>query len=171
MKGQGNSHGGEPLLSVRDLSVEYSPRGRPSIRVLHGINLNVDTRETVGLVGESGAGKSTLGRAILGIAPVKSGTISFAGRDITHARTRERRELSRELQVVFQDPYSSLNPTRTIGQTLSETLAVQERLSRAELDSRVQGMLERVGLPHEAASSFPGNFSGGQRQRIAIARA
>src|SRR5262249_37419484 len=90
---------------------------------------------------------------------------------ITHAGGQERRTLSRELQVVFQDPYSSLNPTRTIGQTLSETLAVHQRLSRDALEDRVHQMLARVGLPGDAASRFPSEFSGGQRQRIAIARA
>jgi oligopeptide/dipeptide ABC transporter ATP-binding protein len=171
MSNQDNSRGGEPLLRVRNLSVEYSSRGRRSDRVLHGIDLEVGAQETVGLVGESGAGKSTLGRAVLGIAPVTSGTIRFAGRDITRAPTRVRRALSRELQVVFQDPYGSLNPTRTIGQTLSETLAVHERLPRRELEARVHQMLERVGLPPDAAARFPGDFSGGQRQRIALARA
>lgn len=164
-------HDGGPLLEVRDLSVEYSRRGRPSFRALHEINLTIGTQETVGLVGESGAGKSTLGRAILGIAPVTHGLIRFAGRETTHASSRERRQMSRELQVVFQDPYSSLNPTRTIGQTLSETVAVHVRCPRSELEARVVAMLERVGLPADAAGRFPGDFSGGQRQRIAIARA
>jgi ABC-type glutathione transport system ATPase component len=159
------------LLEVRDLSVEYSRRGQPSFRALHEIDLTIGAQETVGLVGESGAGKSTLGRAILGIAPATSGAIRFAGREITHAPSHERRQLSRELQVVFQDPYSSLNPTRTIGQTLSETVGVHVRGSRGELEARVATMLQRVGLPSEAASRFPGDFSGGQRQRIAIARA
>jgi oligopeptide/dipeptide ABC transporter ATP-binding protein len=161
----------EPLLEVRGLSVQYGGRGRPSFQALKEIDLTIGARETVGLVGESGAGKSTLGRAILGIAPVSGGAIRFAGREITHAPSRERRALSRDLQVIFQDPYSSLNPARTIGQTLAETLGVHVRASRAELDAQVGAMLERVGLPAQAASRFPGDFSGGQRQRIAIARA
>jgi len=171
MRNPADDRGGGLLLHIRDLTVEYGQRGRPAFRALTGINLDIGTQETVGLVGESGAGKSTLGRAVLGITPVNSGTIHFAGRDITDARARERRQLSRELQVVFQDPYSSLNPTRTIGQTLSETLAVHEPLSRRELEARVHKMLARVGLPPDAAARFPGDFSGGQRQRIAIARA
>ena len=161
----------QALLDIRGLSVEYRRRGRASFRALHEINLAIGRQETVGLVGESGAGKSSIGRAILGLAPVISGAIHFGGREITRVRARERRQLSRELQVVFQDPYSSLNPTRTIGQTLAETLAVHERLSRSELDLRVQATLERVGLSPRAAVGFPGDFSGGQRQRIAIARA
>jgi oligopeptide/dipeptide ABC transporter ATP-binding protein len=162
----------EPLLDVRDLSVEFKVgRNKPPVRALDGVSLAVAPRETLGLVGESGSGKTTLGRAILGLAPVGRGSIAFAGDDITHAGYRRRRELSADLQVVFQDPYSSLNPTRTIGQTLAEMLRVHPKLSRAEVDGRVASMLERVGLPADAAARYPANFSGGQRQRIAIARA
>ena len=161
-----------PLLEVRDLSVHYSVgRKNPPVRALDGVSVTVAARETVGIVGESGSGKTTLGRAILGLAPVYHGTVLFAGADITHADYRQRRQLSAHLQVVFQDPYSSLNPTRTIGQTLSETLRVHRKLSRAALDQRVGVMLERVGLSRDVASRYPANFSGGQRQRIAIARA
>lgn len=161
-----------PLLEVRDLSVRYSVgRKNPPVRALDGVSVSVGARETVGIVGESGSGKTTLGRAILGFVPVHHGTVLFGGADITHADYRQRRELSSDLQVVFQDPYSSLNPTRTIGQTLSETLRVHRRLSRALLEERVGAILERVGLSRDVASRYPSNFSGGQRQRIAIARA
>jgi peptide/nickel transport system ATP-binding protein len=160
-----------PLLRVRDLVVEYRQHRSPPVRALDGVSLEVATGETLGLVGESGSGKSTLGRAILGLAPILSGTVELAGRDITHAGTRQRREVSRQLQVVFQDPYSSLNPSRTIGQTLAEPLLVHERLSRAETATRVRQALRRVGLPADTAGRYPSNFSGGQRQRIAIARA
>ena len=161
-----------PLLDVRELTVEF-PRGRrlPPLRAVDGVSLTVAARETVGLVGESGSGKTTIGRAILGLAPVKEGTVSFAGVDITRARYRERRTLSAELQAVFQDPYSSLNPTRTVAQTLAETLRVHGKLPRTETTQRVRAMLERVGLPADAAGRYPAHFSGGQRQRIAIARA
>jgi oligopeptide/dipeptide ABC transporter ATP-binding protein len=162
----------EPLLEVRDLGVEFKAgRKRPPVRALDGVSLAVAPRETLGLVGESGSGKTTLGRAILGLAPIDRGSISFAGADITHAGYRRRRELSGELQVVFQDPYSSLNPTRTIGQTLAEMLHVRRELSRADVDTRVASILERVGLPADAAHRYPAHFSGGQRQRVAIARA
>ena len=163
---------GSLLLDVRELAVEFH-RGRyiPPLRAADGVSLTVAARETVGLVGESGSGKSTIGRAILGLAPIKEGTVSFVGVDITHAGYRERRRLSTDLQVVFQDPYSSLNPTRTVGQTLAETLRVHGRPARAEVTERVRSMLERVGLPPEVANRFPAEFSGGQRQRIAIARA
>jgi peptide/nickel transport system ATP-binding protein len=126
--------------------------------------------ETLALVGESGAGKSTLGRAVLGLVPVSAGAIVFDGADITNAGHRRRVELARRMQAVFQDPYSSLNPARTVGSALSEPLLVQRR-PRAEIGQRVAAMLERVGLPEDSADRYPRQFSGGQRQRIAIARA
>jgi oligopeptide/dipeptide ABC transporter ATP-binding protein len=159
------------LVEVREVTVEYQGgRGRPPLRAVDGVSLAVGSHETVGLVGESGSGKTTIGRAILGLTPVTEGTVLYDGVDITHASYRERRKLSSHLQVVFQDPYSSLNPTRTIGQTLAETLWAK-KLSRSEENARVSAMLERVGLPPEAAKRYPGAFSGGQRQRVAIARA
>jgi len=163
---------GRRLLDVDGVTVEY-PRGRrtPPLRAIDGVSLTVHPRETVGLVGESGSGKSTLGRAILGLVAVRSGRITFDGHDITHARARDRRRLSTDLQVVFQDPYSSLNSARTVADTLAEPLRVHERLSRAEVRGRVHAMLDRVGLFADAAGRYPRHFSGGQRQRIAIARA
>ncbi|MDI2127579.1 ABC transporter ATP-binding protein [Yinghuangia seranimata] len=160
------------ILEVRDLSVQFRQgRGTPPLRAVDGVGFTVREGETVGLVGESGSGKSTIGRAILGLNPVHSGEIRFAGQDITRAAPRTRRGLSDRLQVVFQDPYSSLNPARTIGQTLAEPLLVHEKLGKAEVLNRVTAMLERVGMPADTAGRYPGQFSGGQRQRIAIARA
>jgi oligopeptide/dipeptide ABC transporter ATP-binding protein len=161
-----------PLLAVRDLSVHFSRGHRdPPLRAVDGVSLTVENQETVGIVGESGSGKTTLGRAILGLTPIAAGSVEWLGEDITVASRRRRRELSAELQVIFQDPYSSLNPTRTIGQTLREMLHTGRDMSRPEMDARVGEMLERVGLPADAVSRYPSNFSGGQRQRIAIARA
>lgn len=161
-----------PLLDVRGLTVEFSTGRRDTpLRAVSDVSLTIAPRETVGLVGESGSGKSTIGRAILGLTEPTDGSISFAGRDITRASHRDRRLLSRDLQVVFQDPYSSLNPTRTIGQTLVETLRPHGRANHAEATERAHAMLERVGLSADAASRYPAHFSGGQRQRIAIARA
>jgi ABC-type glutathione transport system ATPase component len=163
---------GDRLLRVRDLTVEYqSGRRTKHVRALDSVSLSIGAGETLGLVGESGSGKSTLARAILGLAPVRSGTIEFDGRDITRATRSERRALSADVQVVFQDPYSSLNPARTIRQTLAEPLGVHERLSRREVSERVREMLVAVGLAADAAERYPRHFSGGQRQRIAIARA
>jgi oligopeptide/dipeptide ABC transporter ATP-binding protein len=164
--------GRSPLLAVECLEVQFKGgRNKPPVRAVDGVDLTVAPNETVGVVGESGSGKTTLGRAILGLVPVSGGSIQFDGEDITHADHRQLRALSAQLQVVFQDPFSSLNPTRTVGQTLVETLRVQRPLPAAELDRAVATMLERVGLPADAARRYPGNFSGGQRQRIAIARA
>ncbi|MFC9972256.1 ATP-binding cassette domain-containing protein [Spirillospora sp. NPDC127200] len=164
--------GVENLLAVEDLRVCFPGRGRraPRTDVLDGVSLTVRPGETLGLVGGSGSGKTTLGRAILGLVPVRSGTITFAGERIDGAGARRRRQLSRDIQVVFQDPYTSLNPSLTIGDTLSEPLLAQG-LSRTEARGRVGGLLERVHLPSDAAARLPREFSGGQRQRVAIARA
>jgi ABC-type glutathione transport system ATPase component len=160
------------LLHVENLTVGYRTRRRASpVRALCDVSLDIGPGETLGLVGESGSGKTTLGNVVLGLVPADAGTIVFDGDDITVAGRARRRELSRHLQVVFQDPYGSLNPARTIGQTLAEPLLVHARLSRAERDQRVRDMLASVGLPDDAADRLPASFSGGQRQRIAIARA
>ncbi|MEV4096556.1 ABC transporter ATP-binding protein [Streptosporangium saharense] len=160
-----------PLLQVTDLTVEYGQRHAPTLRAADGVSFDVRPGETVGLVGESGSGKSTVARAVLGLTPVTSGRIRFDGADITHANRKTRRALSARLQMVFQDPYSSLNPARTIGQTLAEPLLVHPGQRGKPVGERVAAMLERVGLPAKAAERYPNQFSGGQRQRVAIARA
>ncbi|MEN8651335.1 oligopeptide/dipeptide ABC transporter ATP-binding protein [Streptomyces sp. 21So2-11] len=161
-----------PVLDIRDLTVEFRQGRRvPPLRAVDGVSLSIAAGETLGLVGESGSGKSTIGRAVLGLSPVHAGQIHFEGTDITRARPRIRRDLSARLQVVFQDPYSSLNPARTIGQTLAEPLLVHEQLDHRRTATRIGDMLERVGMPADTADRYPGQFSGGQRQRIAIARA
>jgi oligopeptide/dipeptide ABC transporter ATP-binding protein len=168
----GGDKAGATLLAVDRLEVRFKTgRGKPAVRAVDGVTLTVATDETVGVVGESGSGKTTLGRAILGLVQIAGGGVSFDGEDITEADQERRRALSGQMQVVFQDPYSSLNPTRTVGQTLAETLRVQRDLPAAELDRAVAEMLQRVGLPADAGRRYPGSFSGGQRQRIAIARA
>lgn len=163
----------EALLSVRGLRVDF-PRGRrrPLFTALRDIDLDVAPGETVGIVGESGSGKSTLGNAVLGAVPVADGRIVFDGEDITSATRARRRVLTRHIQVVFQDPFGSLNPMRTIGQTLEEPLTVHRPdLGRRERRSEVEAALSQVGLSLGDAARFPASFSGGQRQRIAIARA
>ncbi|MDC7804430.1 ATP-binding cassette domain-containing protein [Sphingomonas sp. BLCC-B65] len=160
------------LLEVTDLVVEYPGkrfRAEP-FRALKGVSLDIKPGETVGLVGESGSGKTTLGRAALGLAPVTAGTIRFDGQDISHLSRRERRALSSQIQVVFQDPYSSLNPSMTVEQILTEPLTVAG-VGSAEAKTRVRDLLDQVGLPADARSRLPREFSGGQRQRVAIARA
>ena len=160
-----------PLLTAEDVVVDYATQGRnKTFRALKGVSLSIGEGECVGLVGESGSGKSTLGQAILGAAPITSGRISFAGADITHARGAARRRLASNIQVVFQDPYGSLDPTMTIGEILAEPLTVSGT-STADAKKAVAEMLDRVRLPSASVDRYPSEFSGGQRQRIAIARA
>ena len=162
----------EALLELRDLAVVYPQRGRGrSTRAVDGVSFVVRAGETVGLVGESGSGKTSIGAAVVGLAPVSGGAVLFGGEDISHASAARRRALSAEIQVIFQDPYSSLNPVRTIGQTLAEPLLVHRRLPKPEVAAQVRQMLARVGLDGSAVDRYPAQFSGGQRQRIAIARA
>lgn len=160
-----------PLLELSDVSVEFPAGRRQTIRVVDRVGFEVQTRETVGLVGESGAGKTTVCRTVLGLAPIHGGTVRFESQDITYADHRVRRSLSAKLQAVFQDPYSSLNPTQTVAEALIEPVLVHEKPPREELSARVADMLDRVGLPRDAGGRYPVHFSGGQRQRIAIARA
>ena len=161
-----------PVLAIEHLAVDYGGhRSRGAHRAVNEVSLDVAAGETVGLMGESGAGKSTIARAVLGLVPVTSGKVFFAGKDITHAPHAERKALARDLQAVFQDPTSSLNPARTVGSTLAEPLTAQGIRDRPAVRERVRVMLEKVGLPPEAAGRYPAQFSAGQRQRIAIARA
>ncbi|MGO1385714.1 MAG: ATP-binding cassette domain-containing protein [Arachnia sp.] len=160
------------LLQITDVNVLYPTSGwrRPAFHALHDVSLDVRAGETVGLVGESGSGKTTLGRAVLGLTSVDTGTISFDGTDITHASRRDRRRLSQDIQVVFQDPYSSLNPAMTIAAILAEPITAQGE-SREEAGTRITALLHQIGLDADAGRRYPREFSGGQRQRIAIARA
>jgi ABC-type glutathione transport system ATPase component len=160
------------LLEVRDVVVDYPGKGwrAAPFRALRGVSLDVRRGETVGLVGESGCGKTTLGRAVLGLVAVSSGSISFDGREIHRLGRRERRALAPEIQVVFQDPYSSLNPSMTISDILTEPLEAQD-VPGPEARARIADLLDQVGLPADAGRRFPREFSGGQRQRVAIARA
>jgi oligopeptide/dipeptide ABC transporter ATP-binding protein len=156
------------LLEVDDLKVAYGA-GRARFAALDRITLQVRHGETVGLIGESGSGKTTLARAILRQVEVASGRIRFDGTDVTRLKGRTLRRLRRHVGVVFQDPFASLNPRMTVGQTLTEPLIVHGMAAGAA--ERVRTMLDRVGLPPDAAARTPQAFSGGQRQRIAIARA
>ncbi|HET7783462.1 ATP-binding cassette domain-containing protein [Paenarthrobacter sp. NEAU-H11] len=162
----------ETLLDVKDVVVEYPLKGfrREPFRALKGVSLDIRPGETVGLVGESGSGKTTLGRAVLGLAPVTGGSIKYRGQEISKASRAQRKELSHEIQVVFQDPYTSLNPSMTIEQILTEPLTVR-KVERQAANKRVAELLDQVRLPHDAAHRLPREFSGGQRQRVAIARA
>jgi peptide/nickel transport system ATP-binding protein len=162
-----------PLLSVDGLAVDYRGRERKAgvKRVLHDVSFGVSPGETLALVGESGSGKSTIGRSLVGLAPVAAGRIEYAGTDITQANRRQRRALAKDIQMIFQNPYGSLNPALTVGDVLAEPLTAVLGLSKRDARERVRGLLDRVHLPADAASRYASHFSGGQRQRIAIARA
>lgn len=161
-----------PLLDVRHLSVDFRGRGLRgrTFRAVDDVSLHIGRGETLGLVGESGSGKSTIGRAVLGLVPVAEGTVVFDGTDITHMTRAQRRTAAAGVQVVFQDPYSSLNPSMTIGEILVEPIIARGGQGPGAR-RRVGELLGQVGLPADAASRSPRQFSGGQRQRIAIARA
>ena len=166
----------EPLLIVRDL-VKHFPvrnwlgRATGAVRAVDGVSLSVAEGETLGLVGESGCGKSTVGRLILRLIEADSGDIRFVGRDVRRLDDNELRRLRAEMQIVFQDPYASLNPRMTVGDALAEPLALHRVGRPDQRDTRVAELLSLVGLRPNQARRYPHEFSGGQRQRIGIARA
>ena len=164
------------LLEVEDLKVYYPVRGgwfRPKryLRAVDGVSFSLEAGETLGLVGESGCGKSTPGRALVRLENPAAGRVMLDGRDMAALKGRELRRARKNFQMIFQDPYGSLNPRLTIFQALDEVLALHFRLNRAERLERAAALLERVGLTAEALNRYPHQFSGGQRQRIGIARA
>jgi peptide/nickel transport system ATP-binding protein len=168
-----------PLVRVENLSVYFNAGragfwGQKQLRVhaVEGLGFDIFPGETLGLVGESGSGKSTTGRAILGRVPVSEGRIFFRGEEISHADREKNRQLSKHMQLVFQDPYASLNPRMKIVDIVAEPLLVHGRVKRPkEAVETVSRLLERVGLPPDALDRYPHAFSGGQRQRVGIARA
>ncbi|MFN8163427.1 MAG: ATP-binding cassette domain-containing protein [Solirubrobacterales bacterium] len=168
----------EPLLEVTDL-VKHFPIKRgilidrevDQVRAVDGISFSIPRGRTLGLVGESGSGKSTACRAVLQLIKPTSGSVRFEGREIAGLSRRQMRPLRREMQMIFQDPYASLNPRKRIGQIVGDPLKRQSVASGSDLRRRVQELLERVGLSPEHYNRFPHEFSGGQRQRIGIARA
>jgi oligopeptide/dipeptide ABC transporter ATP-binding protein len=160
-----------PLLSVEDLVVDHRSPDRPPVRAVAGADLTVAPGEVLGLVGESGCGKSTLARAICGIDAPTAGSIRFEGRPVRPLGLRSRDRALTRIQMVFQDPYASLNPRRRIGRQIADGIRVAAERDGAEGDVSPESLLERVGLSPAMAGRYPHEFSGGQRQRIAIARA
>jgi oligopeptide/dipeptide ABC transporter ATP-binding protein len=167
----------QPLLQVRDLEKRFVVRrslvGRPlaEVRAVDGVSFDIKAGETLALVGESGCGKSTVGRLILRLIEASAGTVQFDGQDVGTLGAEELRALRSKAQLIFQDPYASLNPRMTVFDTLAEPLRLHTQLSTADRRDRIAELLETVGLRPEAAQRYPHQFSGGQRQRIAIARA
>ena len=167
-----------PLLEVRNLTkifdVSESAFGRArtgKIRAVDDVSLNIEPGETLGLVGESGSGKSTLGRLILRLIEPTSGSIRFGGKDLLSASGRELRRLRRDMQIIFQDPFGSLDARFRVEEVIGEPLVIHERLSREARRQRVAELLRAVGMDESALPRYPHEFSGGQRQRIGIARA
>ncbi|TPW33284.1 ABC transporter ATP-binding protein [Martelella alba] len=170
-----------PSFSILALSKEFSAgrsvfarlRGQPprTVHALNGIDLEVRRGETLGIVGESGCGKSTLARCLVRLLEPEEGKVLFKGHDIAELKGTKLRDFNRQVQMIFQDPYSSLNPRMTVRQMLREALSVHKMRPPEAIDARIAELLELVRLPQDAADRFPRAFSGGQRQRIGIARA
>jgi oligopeptide/dipeptide ABC transporter ATP-binding protein len=166
----------ESLLQVSDLSVHFTARRAwfhsesPPVRAVQDVSFSVAPREIVGLVGESGSGKTTVARAILRLIAATSGSVRFDGVELLGLEGRALKDMRRGMQVIFQDPYASLNPRMTAGQNIAEGLVLQRQSARL-IAAAVADLLHQVGLPREAANRYPHQFSGGQRQRIGIARA
>jgi oligopeptide transport system ATP-binding protein len=172
------------LLSIRDLKVHFDLGGggpidkllgghpvKRVVKAVDGVSLDIYERETLGLVGESGCGKSTLGRAILRLTEPTEGQVFYRDRDLAHLSQRQMRDQRRHLQIIFQDPYASLNPRMTVGQIVGEPLETYHLARGKAAEQRVQELLETVGLSKRFIKRYPHEFSGGQRQRIGIARA
>lgn len=168
---------GVDLLEVKNLCKQFPARrdfwGRVThrVRALDGLNLRIQRGMTYALVGESGCGKTTAGRSILRLIEPSSGSVFYNGEDLGTAPPARLRELRKHLQIIFQDPYSSLNPRQTVGAIITEPMSIHRIGTRAEREERLAALLQRVGLSPEHAARYPHEFSGGQRQRICIARA
>jgi peptide/nickel transport system ATP-binding protein/oligopeptide transport system ATP-binding protein len=166
------------LVEVRDLKVWFPVLGGVlrrhvnDVKAVDGVSFDIEPGQTVGLVGESGSGKTTIGRALVKLIPATAGSVKFDGREILPLDERQFRPLRREMQIVFQDPFGSLNPRMTIGAIVGEALEIHfKKMSANDRRERVAELLRQVGLKPEMAERYPHEFSGGQRQRIGIARA
>jgi oligopeptide transport system ATP-binding protein len=169
---------GQPLLRVNNLVKHFEIRGGPlgiarvgAVRAVDGVSFDVRAGETLGLVGESGCGKTTLGKVILRLLPPTEGEVLFEGRDLLKLNDRQMKPVRRDIQVVFQDPYASLNPRMSVGEVVGEGLYVHGMRDKREREAKVRDLLKRVGLNQQHIHRYPHEFSGGQRQRIGIARA
>ena len=164
------------LLEARDLVKEFAleggKKGKNVVHAVSGVNLKIYEGETLAMVGESGCGKSTLGRTLIRLLDATSGTIEFDGMDIMGMKDKEFAGIRRQMQIIFQDPYASLNPRMNVKEIISEPLTTYGLAkNRADVESQVQALMDEVGIPREFINRYPHQFSGGQRQRIGIARA
>jgi oligopeptide/dipeptide ABC transporter ATP-binding protein len=168
---------GTPLVEVRDLVTYFTRRAgllgtrKETVQAVNGVSVTIAQRETLGLVGESGCGKTTLGRTILRLIERTAGEVRFDGQDVFALAPEALRQLRRRMQIIFQDPYASLNPRMSIGRAVREGIEVHHLATGREAERRVAALLEEVGLSADAAHRYPQEFSGGQRQRAGIARA
>ncbi len=163
-----------PLINATGLTKRFPTGGwfvRGALQAVTDVSLAIAPGETLGLVGESGSGKSTVGRLLLGLLPVTAGSVEFDGQDLTYATPSELRALRRRMQLVFQDPYGSLDPRRTVGAQITDAISIHNLLPPPQRRARVIELLEQVGLTADHAARHPHQFSGGQRQRVGIARA
>lgn len=167
----------DELLTIKNLKVHYPIRSGFFNRItdyvyaVDGVDFIIETGKTYGLIGESGSGKSTIGKAIVGLEKVTDGEILYQGKDVTNGRTRRKMEYNRDVQMIFQDSMSSLNPKKRVRDIIAEPIRNFERMSAGEEKHRVQELLDIVGMPNDALYKYPHEFSGGQRQRIGVARA
>lgn len=158
------------LLEVKNLKKYFkTPNG--FLHAVDDVNFSIEKGKTLGVVGESGCGKSTLGRVILHLLDSTDGQIFFEGRDITNVKRRELRELQRQMQIIFQDPFSSLNPRMTVAETIREPLQITKIVPKEDIEKRVRQMMDTVGLAQRLKNSYPHELDGGRRQRIGVARA
>lgn len=162
----------ETLVSVRGLVKHFPVEGSDDVvRAVDGVSFDIFAGETLGLVGESGCGKSTVGRCVLRLIEPTAGQITFAGQDVLSLDKKRLRQLRREMQIIFQDPYASLNPRMKVGDIIGEPLVIHNQGSKSERPDQVASLLQRVGLDPDYRNRYPHEFSGGQRQRIGVARA
>ncbi len=162
---------GEPILAVERLSKQFPASGKAKLHAVEQVSLHIDRGETLAIVGESGCGKSTLAHLIVRLLDPTTGAIRLDGTDITSLGPRELRPHRRKVQIVFQDPYASLNPRRPIGAAIGEPLEIHRTVPRSQIPDTVAALLRRVGMSPDDMNQYPHQFSGGQRQRICIARA